>query len=604
MKNNFEGMKKQIANKMVLDTIKETFMKCLKDKELWITCSFELSLMLPALFKIEFGEYYLIRHLPILLIGTILCFIYTKYILEGDTKIIICSCVLLGIGCLVDIEMKFYELMLCYIAVLIGGYFFYKIKWIRYDIVNGILAVCSVFSYIILRIFGVDSLGNRSGVYNYLKIPIINFNFPVTEVIKVIFIMVLVCLLCKTGIPEERKGKRFFFATLYTALSAFGMILISEMGSMLIMLLTYIALVVIYSERKKWICMALGGGFGALILLCISCELMIDQINRDITPELLVEEVFERDGGDTPRGYKQDLDSSFRTVWISYLEQRKDKSDNLDDYETLLADLKMEKKGSMRRAFDEIVNNQEEKIEFLNFGFYSRIYEFYAIKEETGANIIQRFFVPKYCKVKKRIYCTMHPKWDVSGDGYQANRVANAIKQGWIFGKINSNISILKKERDDMAFAFLIEMFGCIMAIISMIYYCFLYFRGQEVAVETKQHYNSGLAFAISFMILIQTIVCIASNCGMFPIVGIPLPFVAIGSSAKLIWMTMIGALVMMSSRQMEEVEEQDWSDEIKVYISYFGGRFGNSIKKYIKKVLKNRVNLPKKHTEGEKKWR
>lgn len=601
MKNTLEKIKQQMESKTIPNIEKETFLKWGKDPQFLVTCGFVLSLMLPALFKGNSEGYYIIKNLIILLVGTMICFFWTKYILKGDTKITVCVCILLSLGWLVDMKMKTFEFVLCYIGFLMGGYLFYKVKWIRYDIVNGILAFGSVSFYIILRLFGGDSSGNRSGVYNYLKIPGINFNFPVTEVIKVVFIMILVCLLCKNGISEERKGKRFFLATLYTAVNAFGMLLISEMGSMLIMLLTYIALAIVYSEKKRWMYMALGGGFGSLFVLCSGCELMIDQINRDITPELLEQVVF----GDIKNSYKNTLDSSFRKVWISYLEQRKEEENNLDDCETLLANLKMEKRGSMRKAFDEIVKNQEEKVAFLNSGFYSRIYEFYTTRDgaEETTNIIQRFFIPKYCKVKKRIYCVFHPEWDVLGDGAQAARATIAIRQGGLFGKTNSNISILYNGEEDMAFAFLIEIYGCIVAIISTIYYCFLYFRGQKVAVQTKQHYNSGLAFAISFMIFIQTIICIASNCGMFPIVGIPLPFIALGSSAKIIWMTMVGVLVMMSSRQMEEVEEQDWSDEIMGYIGYFGGKTGSAIQKNAREKTKSGVSFLKKCVkEGKKK--
>ena len=124
----------------------------------------------------------------------------------------------------------------------------------------------------------------------------------------------------------------------------------------------------------------------------------------------------------------------------------------------------------------------------------------------------------------------------------------------------------------DMIFVAISEMFGNICPVLLLLLFFLLFWEGKKIALSTKHEYNSGMVFGISFMIWIQAIFMTASNYGMFPIFGMPIPFISNGGASKCVTMAMIGIMVVMSAVEMEEipVEEDHSKDRMLIFSRYY----------------------------------
>ena len=85
--------------------------------------------------------------------------------------------------------------------------------------------------------------------------------------------------------------------------------------------------------------------------------------------------------------------------------------------------------------------------------------------------------------------------------------------------------------------------------------FALIFIRGVIIAGEQKDSFACYLAYGLSLMIALQSLVNIAVVTGMLPTKGLPLPFLSYGGSALLVNMTVIGLLLNFSRPQSDEVE-------------------------------------------------
>ncbi|HJC51464.1 MAG TPA: FtsW/RodA/SpoVE family cell cycle protein [Candidatus Anaerostipes avistercoris] len=607
----------------------ESVRKLKGETVLWLVILYEGLLLVPALVKgvkgsgndaVYFGYHYL-EFFLILALGTILFYFVTLYILEGNQKIVLYSSILLTWGVFMELLLLFpgdddlnsgfiirniILLLAAYVSAVLAGVLFIKIRKFRQDSVSFLLACLSVLFYILLMLFGVGPGGQANPeARTNLPFPVVG-SIPVTEILKVIFLMVLVCLLCKQARSKEEKRKRLMLSALYTGINMLGMLAINEMGSLLIVLLVYIAFIVIYMQEIKYSIAVIAAGVLIVLSGVMAGEMMTDSINKKISAKELISCFYDREvpstsgyhgGSGTIEDFRPALTDYFdgksrgndRKVTETELKKivgnaQEDALSEAEEqavealfsdkteigYGDMKAAVEDRKNQSMMIAMSYLFADQGDKEDFLGTYYFTKIYNYYVNYGDTNA--LERFYVPKYGKVKTRFYCWTHPEWDNGDSGYQNYRARAGVRDGGLFGKDSAEISTVPNADSDMIFVAISEMFGNICPVLLLLLFFMLFWEGKKIVLSTKHEYNSGMAFGISFMIWIQAVFMTASNYGLFPIFGMPIPFISNGGASKCVTMAMIGIMVVMSAVEMEEdaVEDERTKNRMVILSRYY----------------------------------
>lgn len=107
--------------------------------------------------------------------------------------------------------------------------------------------------------------------------------------------------------------------------------------------------------------------------------------------------------------------------------------------------------------------------------------------------------------------------------------------------------------QSDMVFTALGEEFGLagLFAILGI--YLLLIYRGYRIAIEAGDTFNKLLAAGLTSIFAVQTFVIIAGNIKLFPLTGVPLPFVSAGGSSIMANYIIIGILLRISHNTDKE---------------------------------------------------
>jgi rod shape determining protein RodA len=121
--------------------------------------------------------------------------------------------------------------------------------------------------------------------------------------------------------------------------------------------------------------------------------------------------------------------------------------------------------------------------------------------------------------------------------------------KGFLQGTQNA-LSFLPEEHTDFIFSVLAEEWGFLGSIILILLFLILIIWGLNVARGCREPFGTIVAVGISAMIFWQAFINIGMSMGLFPVVGVPLPFVSYGGSSVLTTAISIGLLLNVSMRR------------------------------------------------------
>lgn len=84
-------------------------------------------------------------------------------------------------------------------------------------------------------------------------------------------------------------------SAVYTGINIIGMLAINEMGSLLIVLLVYIAFIVIYMQEIKYSIAVIAAGVMIVLFGVMAGEMMTDSINQKISEKELISCFYNRE---------------------------------------------------------------------------------------------------------------------------------------------------------------------------------------------------------------------------------------------------------------------------------------------------------------------
>ncbi len=138
---------------------------------------------------------------------------------------------------------------------------------------------------------------------------------------------------------------------------------------------------------------------------------------------------------------------------------------------------------------------------------------------------------------KLRIMVFMDPNVDPLGSGYHIIQSKIAIGSGMLFGKglfegTQSQLNFLPENHTDFIFAVVGEELGFIGAVVLLLLYLVVLWRGVQIAKGAGDVFGRLLATGITSMLAFHVLVNVGMTMGIMPVTGIPLPLMSYGVSS------------------------------------------------------------------------
>ncbi len=149
---------------------------------------------------------------------------------------------------------------------------------------------------------------------------------------------------------------------------------------------------------------------------------------------------------------------------------------------------------------------------------------------------------------QQRIVTFFNPESDPSGAGYQVLQSKIAIGSGMIAGKgflrgTQNVLSFLPQQHTDFIFSVVGEEWGFVGALLVLSLFAVLVLRAFYLARTCRSAFESFAAVGIGGLMLYHAGLNMAMTMGLFPVTGLPLPFLSYGGSFLLTMMAALGIL-------------------------------------------------------------
>src|SRR5699024_10558417 len=151
-----------------------------------------------------------------------------------------------------------------------------------------------------------------------------------------------------------------------------------------------------------------------------------------------------------------------------------------------------------------------------------------------------------------RITSFRDPFADKLGSGWQAVQSLYALGSGGMFGlglgKSRQKFFYLSEAYNDFIFSIIGEELGFFGAMIVMILFLIVIWRGIIIALKVEDSFGSFLAVGITALIAVQSLIHIAVVTSSIPTTGITLLFISYCGTLLIIYMSSIGILLNIST--------------------------------------------------------
>ena len=149
---------------------------------------------------------------------------------------------------------------------------------------------------------------------------------------------------------------------------------------------------------------------------------------------------------------------------------------------------------------------------------------------------------------KQRVLTFIDPERDPLGAGYHVIQSKIAVGSGGFIGKgylrgTQGSLRFLPEQHTDFAFAVFAEEWGFAGTLVLLALFLFLVFRSFHLASRSQDRFASFACGGLGVYFLAHIAINLAMVCGLFPVVGIPLPFVSYGGSSMLTNMMALGIM-------------------------------------------------------------
>jgi len=156
---------------------------------------------------------------------------------------------------------------------------------------------------------------------------------------------------------------------------------------------------------------------------------------------------------------------------------------------------------------------------------------------------------------KNRILDFINPERSRLGSGYHIIQSKIAVGSGGLLGKgyvkgTQAQLRFLPEQHTDFAFSVFAEEWGFIGTLVLILLYLSLIMWGLTIARRCNDRLGALLAVGVTAMLFWHTVINIGMVIGLFPVVGVPLPFFSYGGTSMITSMVGVGILQNISMRK------------------------------------------------------
>lgn len=156
---------------------------------------------------------------------------------------------------------------------------------------------------------------------------------------------------------------------------------------------------------------------------------------------------------------------------------------------------------------------------------------------------------------KNRILDFLNPERSKLGSGYHIIQSKIAVGSGGFLGKgfvkgTQAQLRFLPEQHTDFAFSVFAEEWGFLGCMVLIILYLSLVLWGLNIARRCNDRFGALLAVGITAMLFWHIVINMGMVIGMFPVVGVPMPFFSYGGTSMITFMVGIGILQNISMRR------------------------------------------------------
>jgi cell division protein FtsW len=153
--------------------------------------------------------------------------------------------------------------------------------------------------------------------------------------------------------------------------------------------------------------------------------------------------------------------------------------------------------------------------------------------------------------VSDRLQYWIDPWSDATGKGFQTIQSLLAIGSGGILGRgigqSRQKYLYLPESHNDFIFSIVCEELGLIGAMVVIILFCLLVWRGFSIAMHSSDKFGSLLAIGLTFQVGLQAMLNIWVVTNTIPNTGISLPFFSYGGTSLVILLAEMGIVLSVS---------------------------------------------------------
>lgn len=171
-----------------------------------------------------------------------------------------------------------------------------------------------------------------------------------------------------------------------------------------------------------------------------------------------------------------------------------------------------------------------------------------------GGSIVSLYFLIKLSPYRfNRLLAFLNPAIDPLGISYHINQVFISLSSGGFFGRgfgsSRQKYLFLPEAHTDSIYAIIGEEYGFIGGLLLICLYFIFIYKIYHLIRLAPDRLSKLIIIGIFAFFNLQFIVNLAGMTGLFPLVGVPLPFLSYGGSSLLISFALIGILMNIERR-------------------------------------------------------
>ncbi len=158
---------------------------------------------------------------------------------------------------------------------------------------------------------------------------------------------------------------------------------------------------------------------------------------------------------------------------------------------------------------------------------------------------------------QNRVKAFINPEADPLGYGYNVTQSKIAIGSGGLFGKgflegTQTKFDFVPEQSTDFIFCTIGEEHGWLGSFILISLFVTLLLRIIFIAERQKSNFSRVYGYCVAGILFFHFMVNIGMTIGLFPVIGIPLPFFSYGGSSLLAFSILIFILLKMDAHRMQ----------------------------------------------------